>query len=256
MTETLGPTGAISENLYSQSGPRPLQATLKKWKTEAEEAEENNCGERSLNGSRPSNRMGLRQEDSEFKALEFDSTPGYPGDGPPRVSELGSMERCNDCDLTPWRVSRGGSAGKCQRCKHVRKRGTEMVKCRVCAWRVCATCHNLETRGEFAPPLPEITHLDHADHDDEMPDQKDTAEDDEMLRDHSRSAGLNRKPDSKGTQETTGGRGKKKHELQAIGGQRASLPQESEQNNIQSKQRMPESCETDHVGEHTSYSRR
>ena len=58
-----------------------------------------------------------------------------------------------------------------------------MVKCRVCAWRICATCHNLETRGEFAPPLPETTHPDHADHDNEMPDQNDTAEDDEMLHD-------------------------------------------------------------------------
>ena len=44
-------------------------------------------------------------------------------------------------------------------------------------------CHNLETRGEFAPPPPEITHPDHADHDNEMPDQNDTAEDDEMLHD-------------------------------------------------------------------------
>ena len=58
-----------------------------------------------------------------------------------------------------------------------------MVKCRVCAWRICATCHNLETRGESAPPPPEIRHPDHADHDNEMPDQNDTAEDDEMLHD-------------------------------------------------------------------------
>ena len=49
------------------------------------------------------------------------------------------------------------------------------------------------------------------------------------------------KLDSKGTKKTAGGRGKIKHELQSIGGQNASLPQESEQSNIQSKQRMPES---------------
>ena len=61
---------------------------------------------------------------------------------------------------------------------------------------------------------------------------------------------------SKGTQETAGGRGKKNHELQPIGGQRASLPQQSEQSNIRSKQLTPESCETDHVEEHTSYSGR
>ena len=58
-----------------------------------------------------------------------------------------------------------------------------MVKCRVCAWRVCATCHNLETRGESAPSPPEIRHPDHGDHDNEMPDQNDTAADDEMLHD-------------------------------------------------------------------------
>ena len=58
-----------------------------------------------------------------------------------------------------------------------------MVKCRVCAWRICATCHNLVTSGEIAPTPPEVTHPDHADHDNEMPDQNDTAEDDEMLHD-------------------------------------------------------------------------
>ena len=92
-----------SENQKSQSSPRPLHATLKKWKTaEVVRAEENKCGERPSSGSRPSNCMGPRQEDSEFKALESDSTLGYPGEGPPKVPDLGSMERCNVCDLTPW----------------------------------------------------------------------------------------------------------------------------------------------------------
>ena len=56
----------------------------------------------------------------------------------------------------PWRVSRNGDAGKCERCKNVRKRGTEMMKCRVCAWRICATCHNCMMRGEAAEPPPEM----------------------------------------------------------------------------------------------------
>ena len=46
-----------------------------------------------------------------------------------------------------------------------------MVKCRVCAWRICATCHNLEMRGESTPSPPEIRHPDHGDHDNEMPEQ-------------------------------------------------------------------------------------
>ena len=120
----------------------------------------------------------LKKCEKTMKAEENRSAVGLM-----RGSRTGSMERCSSCDLAPWRVRRGGNAGKCERCENVRKRGTEMVKCRVCAWRVCATCHNLETRGEFAPPPPEITHPDHGDHDNEMPDQNDTAEDDEMLHD-------------------------------------------------------------------------
>ena len=146
-------------------------------------AEENRSAAGLMRGSRPDNRLKSRRDDSEFTALEFDSTLGYPGEGPPRVPDFGAMEKCVSCDLAPCRVSRGGNAGKCERCKNVRKRGSEMVKCRVCAWRICATCNNLETRGEIAPPPPEITHPDHADHDNEMPDQNDTAEDDEMLHD-------------------------------------------------------------------------
>ena len=84
---------------------------------------------------------------------------------------------------------------------------------------------------------------------------------------HSRSAGLNQRL-AKAERDEWGGliqiahkkqqdeEERKKHELQPIGGQRTGIPQESEQSNLQSKQRMPESCETDHVGEQTSYSRR
>ena len=57
------------------------------------------------------------------------------------------------------------------------------MKCRVCAWRVCTTCDNLETRGESAPSPPETRYLDHGNHNNEMPDQDDTAEDDEMVHD-------------------------------------------------------------------------
>ena len=85
-------------------------------------AEENKCRERHSSGSRPTNRMGRRQEDSEFKALEFDSTLGYNGEGPPRVPDVGAMEICSDCDLAPWRVSHGGNAGKCERCKKCEKK--------------------------------------------------------------------------------------------------------------------------------------
>ena len=173
-----------SENKHSKSSPRPFQAILKKWNHKVTKAEENTCAERPLRGPRPSNRMGPHQEDSEFKALEFDSTLGYPGEGPPRVPDLGSMERCNSCDLAPWRVSRGGNAGKCEKCKNVRKRGTEMVKCRVCAHGGYAR-RVTTLRREESPPrhLQKLRHLDHGDHDDEMPDQNDTAEDDEMLHD-------------------------------------------------------------------------
>ena len=47
--------------------------------------------------------------------------------------------------------SRAGHAGKCELCKKEKKRGTEMVKCRVCAGRMCATCHNLKTRQKSTP---------------------------------------------------------------------------------------------------------
>ena len=49
---------------------------------------------------------------------------------------------------------------------------------------------------------------------------------------------------------------REKHELQPIGGQRPGILQESEQSNLQSKQRMPESGETVHVGKQASNFRR
>ena len=242
--------------------------------------------------------------------------------------------------------------GKCERCKNVRKRGTDMVKCRVCAWRVWATCHNLETRGETAPPHPEIRHPDDGDHDNEMPDHIDTAADDEMLHDdanlhileilrelakknilntitfiphqkkkrfarvyssklnelsshmqrgeetlkrellnllvwampaltesedeastelhkehHSRSAGLNQRlaeaerdewenPNQRAHKKQQDEEERKTRTPTKLEDKETGIPQESEQSNIQSKQRMPESCETEHVWEHASYSRR
>ena len=221
--------------------------------------------------------------------------------------------------------------------RDAKMREKEARRCRVCAWRICAT-HNLETRGEFAPPPPEIRHPDHADHDNEMPDQNDTAEDGEMLQDcaslhileslrelakknmpntnnihptpndkeicsslqlkdefashmqnllvwampalilsedeastelpkehDSRSAGLNQRlaeaeRDELGSliqrAKQQDDEERKKRELQPIGGQRARIPQENEQSNFQTKQRMPKNGETDHVGEQASNSRR
>ena len=85
-------------------------------------AEEDRSAEGPMRGSRPDNRMKPRRDDSEFIAIEFDSTLGNPGEGPPRVPDLGSMDRCNVCDLAPQRVSRGGNAGKCERCKKCEKK--------------------------------------------------------------------------------------------------------------------------------------
>ena len=49
-----------------------------------------------------------------------------------------------------------------------------MMKCTACAWCMCATCHNLETSGEFAPPPPEMAHSADDDHDTEMPGHDNT----------------------------------------------------------------------------------
>ena len=38
--------------------------------------------------------MEPQHGDKEFKALEFDSTLGYPGEGPPRVPDFGAMDKC------------------------------------------------------------------------------------------------------------------------------------------------------------------
>ena len=82
-------------------------------------AAENRSAGGIVRGSMHDNRMKLRRDDSEFIALEFDSTLRYLGEGPPRIPDFGSMERCNSCDLAPRRVSRGGNAGTCERCKNV-----------------------------------------------------------------------------------------------------------------------------------------
>ena len=47
--------------------------------------------------------MKPRRDDSEFTALEFDSTLGYPGEGPPRVPDFGSMERSRAMESIKWR---------------------------------------------------------------------------------------------------------------------------------------------------------
>ena len=50
-----------------------------------------------MRGSRPDNRTKPRRCDSEFTAVEFDSTLGYAGRSPPRVPDFESMERCDVC---------------------------------------------------------------------------------------------------------------------------------------------------------------
>ena len=49
-----------------------------------------------------------------------------------------------------------------------------MVKCRVCAWRMCATSHNWETSGDSAPIPREMAPSADEDHDTEMPDHDNT----------------------------------------------------------------------------------
>ena len=92
-----------SENEHSKSGTRSLQDVLKKRK-KTMKAEENRSAAGFMRESRPDNRLKLRRDDSEFTAFEFDSTLGYPGEGPPRVADFGAIERCGSCDLAPWRV--------------------------------------------------------------------------------------------------------------------------------------------------------
>ena len=81
--------------------------------------------------------MGPRQEDSELKGLEYDSTLGFPGEGPPRVPNFGSVERCTDCDVVPWRASRVGNAGKVERWMHEKKRHGDGEMQGVCVEDMC-----------------------------------------------------------------------------------------------------------------------
>ena len=69
-----------------------------------------------------------------------------------------------------------------KKCKNVRKRGTEMMKCRVCAWRICATCHNIAMRGEAAESPPEMRQPGRGEDDDEMLVADGIPTEDEMLR--------------------------------------------------------------------------
>ena len=103
---------------------------------------------------------------------------GHPAKARREVLDFGAMGRCGSCELAPRRASRGGNAEKVremQKCE--KKRCGDGAVQGVCLEKHARRAHNLETRGEFAPPPPEITHPDHADHDNEMPDQNDTAED-------------------------------------------------------------------------------
>ena len=172
-------TGRDDEDQYSQGGSRPFQAVLNHEK----EAKAKSSGRMLLRGPKARNRMEPeRQGSGERKPREFDSTLGYPGEGPQRVQDFGINEKCSECVLVPWRVSRGGDAGKCEKCKNVRKRGTEMMKCRVCAWRVCATCHNMAMRGETAQSPPEMRQPGRDEDEDATQDADGVDAEDEMSR--------------------------------------------------------------------------
>ena len=61
--------------------------------------------------SRPDNRRKPQRDDSEFMALEFDSTLGYPGEGPSRVPDFGidgkmQFLRPRSMESTTWRKCR------------------------------------------------------------------------------------------------------------------------------------------------------
>ena len=111
--------GRDDEDQYSQGGTRPLQAVLNHEKR----VEAKKGGRRLLRGSKARNRLvPERQEKGRRKPREFDSSLGYPGEGPQRVQDFGIYEKCFECDLVPWRVSRGGDPGKCEKCKKCEKK--------------------------------------------------------------------------------------------------------------------------------------
>ena len=56
------------------------------------------------------------------------------------------------------------------------------MKCRVCAWRVSATCHNMAMRGETAQSLPEMRQPGRGEDEDAMQDADGVDAEDEMSR--------------------------------------------------------------------------
>ena len=173
--------GGNCEDQKSQSGPGPLQAVLIKKKDAKTVARTKRCG-RSMSGSWIRYRTKSERRASKREQKQFNSTLGYPGEGPPRVKDFGNSVKCSECDLVPWRVSRNGDPGKCEECKNVRKRGTEMMKCKVCAWRICATCHNIALRGEAAESPPEMTQPGRDEDGDVMMMAEGIPTEDEMMR--------------------------------------------------------------------------
>ena len=93
-------------------------------------AETSESEERPLRGPKARNLVWPKQHK---KQKPFNSILGFPGEGPHRVKDFGDSVKCSECFLLKWRVSLNGDAGKCEKCKNVRKRRTEMMKCRVCA---------------------------------------------------------------------------------------------------------------------------
>ena len=174
--------GGNYKDQYSQGGSRPFQAILSQKKDAKSYARTKRSCRRSVKG--PQARYREKSERRAFKKeqKQFDSTLGYPGEGPQRVKDFGDSVKCSECDLVTWRVSRNGDAGKCEKCKNVRKRGTEMMKCRVCAWRICATCYNIAMRGEAADSPPEMRQPGRGEDGDEMMAAEGIPSEDEMKR--------------------------------------------------------------------------
>ena len=96
VTETLmravGTDRSELDETVKTSMAKAVQDRFLKECEETTKVGENRSAEGTMRGSRPDNLMKSRRDDSEFIAIEFDSTLGYPGEGPPRVTDFGSME--------------------------------------------------------------------------------------------------------------------------------------------------------------------
>ena len=108
--------GRNSEDQYSQSGPGSFQAVLIR-KNDAKTVARTKRSGKSMSGSWIRYRTKSERRAFKRERKQFNSTLGYPGEGPPRVKDFGDSVKCSECDIVPWRVSRNGDAGKCENAK-------------------------------------------------------------------------------------------------------------------------------------------